>query len=212
MPRSGSRLRRPRQLRGDPGFRSCTFGSCGVSTLSRSSRPGSTALFSSPLRAARPWASTTCGRASGRRRMGTSVEQIDEVYGHLVKSSDDAIRERLDLFAARAEGAVRWGARRLTVARLEVDSACHKGDGVNGEGRAAVAVIPQVRWMNAARPSPTGTPQVFYQATRMPAVALPRQHGSCGFPRPRREPARMAACPDSGGVWARIGPRRLLAS
>ena len=62
--------------------------------------------------------------------------------------------------------AARVDARRMGTSVEQIDKA-----GVNGEGRAAVAVIPQVRWMNAARPSPTGTPQVFYQAKRMPAEA-----------------------------------------
>ena len=32
--------------------------------------------------------------------MGTGVQLLDSTYGHLVKGSDEAIRERLDLFAA----------------------------------------------------------------------------------------------------------------
>jgi hypothetical protein len=34
------------------------------------------------------------------RVMGTSVQLLDSTYGHLVKGSDESIRERLDLYAA----------------------------------------------------------------------------------------------------------------
>ena len=39
------------------------------------------------------------------RFMGTSVEQIDRTYGHLLPDSLDRARERLDVFIAAADAA-----------------------------------------------------------------------------------------------------------
>jgi integrase len=45
------------------------------------------------------------------RFMGTSVEQIDRAYGHLLPDSLDRARTALDAFAARQEAAIAPGAR-----------------------------------------------------------------------------------------------------
>jgi hypothetical protein len=43
--------------------------------------------------------------------MGTSVEQIDERYGHLLPDSLDRARTALDTFAVRQEAAIAPGVR-----------------------------------------------------------------------------------------------------
>ena len=41
------------------------------------------------------------------RVMGTSLELIERTYGHLVRGADDALRSRLDAFAAE-RSALKW--------------------------------------------------------------------------------------------------------